>query len=170
MTRNELRGLCAISASSKSYPDWLRRAVPFSVSMTFGIFHQRYPVPWQLGRGHAGVGYRARSTAARKRGTTSQMYRNDLCTWLDVLSPHHAWPPIATSLPVTWNSVHSWEKTIPGIRLSKSPFWMRAKVPWCRCVSLIFYRIILEARDSAFALGYVQIFINNNNKNFFREI
>ena len=28
------------------------------------------------------------------------MYRNDLCTWLDTLSPRHAWPPIATSLPV----------------------------------------------------------------------
>lgn len=33
-------------------------------------------------------------------GRRNQMYRNDLCTWLDILSPYHAWPPIATSLPV----------------------------------------------------------------------
>lgn len=43
-------------------------------------------------------------------GRRNQMYRNDLCTWLDILSPRHAWPPIATSLPVARNERRTAER------------------------------------------------------------
>jgi len=46
-------------------------------------------------------------------GRRNQMYRNDLCTWLDILSPHHAWPPHRDIAPrsARWTT-YSREKTI----------------------------------------------------------
>lgn len=54
-------------------------------------------------------------------GRWNQMYRNDLCTWLDILSLRHAWPPIATSLPVARNERRTAERKQFHIH-PKSPF------------------------------------------------
>jgi len=73
-------------------------------------------------------------------GRRNQMYRNDLCTWLDILSPHHAWPPIATSLPVARDERHTAERKQFCI-FSEITIWIHARFPLCCCVLLIFYQI-----------------------------
>jgi len=133
--------------------------------MTFGIFYQRYPVPRQLGRGRAGVGYRARSTAVRNGGT-SQMYRNDLCTWLDVLSPRHAWPPSATSLSrnakrrAQLRENNSWYSSFEVVVLDA-----RQNLSVLLRASLIFYRVSWKLAIT-FLRSDIEIFITH----FFREI
>lgn len=73
-------------------------------------------------------------------GRRNQMYRNDLCTWLDILSPRHAWPPIATSLPVAQEERRTADRKQFHIHLLKSPFGSTPALLCC-CVLLIFHQI-----------------------------
>lgn len=154
--------LCAISRPPRNrISDWFRRSFPFrwhsGSSSTGGIQFPvaTWPGPRQIGSVIARV-----SLQHERR---NQMYRNDLCTWLDILSPRHTWPPIATSLPVTRNErrTQPGENTIADISSpAKSPLWIRAS--FFASVVNILSRI---SRDNAFTHRYSRRTLNLSTGN-----